>query len=905
MFKKTAKSADRPQLSNLIYFHDDYSASNVSESLVGRKALSLFHMHDKDVPVPHFFVISPEAYKSFVLKVFDDSLERVIEKVKTPDYLEFEKLFMNAPMPADIQKAVREAYVRLSGFSESWVAVRSSIVYPYDETLAFPGVFKTELNVRGYKDLERAIRYVYLSIFSENSLDYASRHGIDLRKAQMAVVVQSMIQPEVSGVAYTVDPITEDTDKITVEAVFGLGDVIADGEIRPDLYVMDKKTLEIVEKHISPQEWMKVRTLHPGRETTAVEQFEKVRISRAWSHRQKFEDHFIEEVGRIAKLLDARNPVAIEWVFESGKLWILQAKEIPASKAVKIFPKVRRKVAQAEVPELPKDPYSLALGIMESEVGGSSTDASSTESGREAKKSATSKKPTTQSKQAKAKLKKISSLKKIVTRFLPQESTARKKKTKSTANSVDELQDVRFEYLMSGVGVSAGEVSGRVIVVNDDISKRKDVLPDNAILLFPSYHPKYEKYVSSAKGVIADDGGTTSDLAQLCREYKIPAVLGTGLASYILKDMDLVRIDGSAGSLYKQSDEQLPQEQILLGENTVDDTSVEAKEKETSSEALEIDENDTAKESRESTSENTGQTVRKAVGRNEKPPMATKLYAISSPTLLQNVDENIGLLDGVFGVDMDEILLSQKRHLLAYVQDKKFREYSSKTAKVLDQYAKTFAGREVVVTLGLHPVSEFRDLIRGKSSEPSELDGQITGAIRYIKSPKLLEKVIAVIRRARTVHHNRNISLAVYRPVNESVLKEFKKYVTAGGLKRTSTFKLYAVLTSASELMLAQKMMRVGIDGMVVDMRRLVESIAGGAEYVNKQHEKTVDEIVRDFIHEFKNENVRMMVNIAEKDESVENLVEYGAHDIIVSADKLQSAIRHITDAETRIVLNA
>ena len=902
MFKKNKKvvpgntKVSQPK----VYFYEDFSVNDLSESLVGKKALSLFQLVDKDIPVPPFFAISPVAYKEFVLNVFDRNLPKLLKELKNPDYIALERLFLKAPLPDDVMKSVKEAYTRLSGFSNAWIAVRSSIVYPHDEKASFPGIFQTMLNVRGFEHLEEAIKRVYLSMFTESAIDYALNNNIDLRDAQMAIVVQRMVQPEVSGVAYTEDPVTQDRDKLMIEAVFGLGDVIATGEIRPDLYILDKTDLSILEKHISPQEWMKIRRLKPKRETSAVEEFEKIPISRVWSHQQKFEDHFIEEVGRIAKLLEGKDPVVMEWVFESGKVWVLQVKMLKAQESKKKKAKVR---ATVKDDTLPKDPFDLAVDLLstqaskqmiEDATGKAQDDKTAKEIAVEEEKIERKIKKEIQEKQKFSpaagktlendmrQVKRLSKLKRIVNKF----TTGKNDLQKSNANSVEKIATTaRSEYLLSGVAVSAGRADGRVVLL-DKLEKGVKQLPSNAVVVFVDYDPKYEKFISQAAGVIADDGGVASDIASLCREYKIPAVLGTGLSTYILKDGDLVQVDGDSGAIYRLVEEktQMSFDDALHEDESIDETNMKVISEDKIDEEI-------------STSTDT-----KIVDKHEKPIIATKVYVTAHKRLLTEPEPVMSLVDGIFHVDLDVILLDQKRHLLAFVAEKKFREFSTTVAKIIDEYAALAAGKEVVVTLGSHTLGDFRKLVRGKSAEDAALDGNLSGALRYTSSPEMLKRALAIVRRVRNVHNRRNVSLAVHGPVNPQVMKEFKKYVTAGRLRRSSTFKLYAIFNSATEIMLAEQIIGVGLDGVVLDSTKLLEAVSGGAPS-KMAAKKSLTTIIEDFVTKHRGHKERLMLDIADNTELVELGVTLGVHDIIMTHDVVKDTVKEIAALEVKKVV--
>ena len=261
------------------------SFTKLRESTVGRKGLSLFELKDMDIPIPDFFVISSLIFDKIVSRSLQRDAQTLLAKGRNPDDDEVRRSILKSNFDDEDIEQILSAYTRISGFTDAWVSVRSSVVFPSSPEVSFSGIFSTELNVRGGKNLLDSVKRIYSSLFTDDVVSYASSNGINLADVKLAVVVQKMVQAEVSGVSFTIDPITQDVGKLSIEAVFGLGDSISLGELTPDTYLLGKKDLNILEKRIAPQEWMKVRVLGGGKEST-----QKVTISNNWSHRQKVED---------------------------------------------------------------------------------------------------------------------------------------------------------------------------------------------------------------------------------------------------------------------------------------------------------------------------------------------------------------------------------------------------------------------------------------------------------------------------------------------------------------------------------------------------------------------------------------------------------------------------------------
>ena len=158
----------------------------------------------------------------------------------------------------------------------------------------------------------------------------------------MAVVVQKMVESEVSGIAFSVHPVTEDQDQLIIEAGFGLGEAIVSGQITPDSYVVGKQPRRILDKNISEQERGLFRSssfsspqLRGGAESSrqrggVIEPNEWKTIPQGKRNMQKLSDAQILELSHwILKIEDYFGfPCDIEWALASGEFYILQSRPI-------------------------------------------------------------------------------------------------------------------------------------------------------------------------------------------------------------------------------------------------------------------------------------------------------------------------------------------------------------------------------------------------------------------------------------------------------------------------------------------------------------------------------------------------------------------------------------------------
>jgi pyruvate,water dikinase len=132
-----------------------------------------------------------------------------------------------------------------------------------------------------------------------------------------------MIQSEVSGVCFTVHPVTKDKNQMVIEAGWGLGEAVVGGKITPDAYVIDKSDWSILDINISEQNMMLVRDLSKGG-------IKEVTVSKAKQEKQKLDNKRILELAKICQKIEDhyKSPQDIEWAMEKGKLYITQSRPI-------------------------------------------------------------------------------------------------------------------------------------------------------------------------------------------------------------------------------------------------------------------------------------------------------------------------------------------------------------------------------------------------------------------------------------------------------------------------------------------------------------------------------------------------------------------------------------------------
>jgi len=326
-----------------IRWFSEIGKENVKE--VGGKAANLGEMLKIGMPVPQGFVINAPGYLYFLEKT--GLKEKIYEKLKdlnVEDTALLEKkakeirdIFVEAEMPSDLKEEILEAYNILSSpkdlknISESalsilkmsepaFVAVRSSATAEDSSIASFAGQQETFLNIKGNDAVIESVKKCFASLFTARSIYYRIKKGFKHEDVLNAVIIQIMINSDKSGVIFSRDPVTKDKNVI-IEAVFGLGEGIVSGKIKPDYYVVSID-LEILKKKVANKKIAIVRT-SSGEE-------KEVKLTEEKSREQVLSDYEIKRLADYALRLEQhyKAPQDIEFALESGEIYIVQTRPI-------------------------------------------------------------------------------------------------------------------------------------------------------------------------------------------------------------------------------------------------------------------------------------------------------------------------------------------------------------------------------------------------------------------------------------------------------------------------------------------------------------------------------------------------------------------------------------------------
>jgi len=317
---------------------------------VGGKAANLGELTRAGLPVPNGFTVTAGAYFNFIeASNLKEKIKFLLGKVdinnsnllnETSSLIK--KSIEASKLPESLAKEIIISYKKLSKDSSALVAVRSSATAEDLPQASFAGQQSTFLNIKGDQQLLDAIKKCWASLFEARAIFYRVQNDFDHFKVGIAVPVQKMVQSEVSGVMFTIDPTNNDKRKIVIEAVYGLGETIVQGKVNPDHYEVDKQTFKIVKKELGDQTKQLVKIGTKTRE---------IPVSKAYRRKQKLNDNKIIELAKLGKKIENHYlfPQDIEWALENDKLYIVQTRPVTT---IKLIEKTSKEHIEIELPKI-------------------------------------------------------------------------------------------------------------------------------------------------------------------------------------------------------------------------------------------------------------------------------------------------------------------------------------------------------------------------------------------------------------------------------------------------------------------------------------------------------------------------------------------------------------------------
>jgi rifampicin phosphotransferase len=309
-------------MSPVIRWLQDVAADQAA--LVGGKAANLGRLVRMDLPVPAGFVVTTEAYRTFLTATDLDQLD--------PDPDTLRQRILKTPLPIALSTPILSAYRALNAPA---VAVRSSGTAEDLAAASFAGQHDSFLNISGPAAVLTAVQGCWASLWSPRAVDYRRQRGWEEQDLALAVVVQAMVPAQWAGVLFTADPVTGQRDRVIIEAVSGLGEALVSGERSGERLVVEKATMRILE----------------GNSLLPAEAF--------------------QELARLGTQIETSfgEPQDIEWAYAQGHLSILQARPMTAlpeekpRRSPRRYSRLQRAGAPNAIEHMPVPPYPFDYSL--------------------------------------------------------------------------------------------------------------------------------------------------------------------------------------------------------------------------------------------------------------------------------------------------------------------------------------------------------------------------------------------------------------------------------------------------------------------------------------------------------------------------------------------------------------
>jgi len=743
--------------------------------IVGGKGANLGEIRRIGSPVPDGFVVTSKAYFEFleknklgvrveeILGKLDYNNQELVDEISE----HIKDVIKSSPLPTEIISEVGSEYKKLSN-SKGYVAVRSSATVEDLSGKSFAGQLDTFLNLNNLDNILSPIKKCWASLYNPRALLYLKESGLGKSKIGVAVIIQEMVQSEVSGVMLTVDPMTNNKDRLVIESVWGLGNLIVEGVVTPDHYEVAKSSFTIINKKISAQTTQLI---------LAKEQNKEIPVSAAYQKIQKVSDEKIIELAKIGRKIENTYlfPQDIEWAIENNKLYILQS----------------RPVTSAE----------------------------------------------------------------------------------SEPDEKFEKTEIDLPVLVKGTPTSPGIAQGVAKIIKS--SKQVARVKRGDILVLPVNNHNFIAALKKAAAVITDKGGETSHAAIIAREMGLPCVVGTSIATNIIKPDTVVTVNGSTGIVYKGG---LPYKRISRLVASFGD---------------------------KSTSNNKEPAVKKT---------ATKIFvSLVDSTLAYEISQKN--VDGV-GLLRAEFLISEIGiHPKKLIEKNKKDLYIKKIIEGLKISCASFDPRPVVYRVSDYTSNEYKNFKNGSQYEIEEENPLLgfRGAIRYISEPETFSLELEAIKYVRNKLNLKNLWLLIPYVRTLEEMANIKRMVAASGLHRSSTFKLILSVEVPSTVFLIDKFLDIGIDGISIDLADLTFLLLGadrGNEKIFKYFsdlDKSVLWALERVIKEARRKRVYSTLvgqNTVLSPQLVDKVIEWGIDSISVTPDMIESTRNTVYEAEKRVVVS-
>ncbi|HIH14178.1 MAG TPA: phosphoenolpyruvate synthase [Nanoarchaeota archaeon] len=434
------------------------------------------------------------------------------------------------------------------------------------------------------------------------------------------------------------------------------------------------------------------------------------------------------------------------------------------------------------------------------------------------------------------------------------------------------------EAILHGLGASAGIASGKVKLVYNisDLDK----VEKGDILVAQMTNPDYVPAMQRAVAIVTDAGGITSHAAIVSREMGIPAIVGTKEATKLLKDGDVITVDGHAGKVFRGEIRiEVPKEEDVVVSHAVVSSSPSEETKE------------------QPTTNNQERATRMSIKVNVELPMSAKRASATGA-------DGIGLLR------LEGIIASGKIHPGKYLRDRRLDEYEKLIYDGVKEIVSEFEGKPVWVRTSDIRTDEFTEL-EGGGDEPKEANPMIGwhGIRRSLDCPDLLKAEFSAIKK---LYDEGFTKIGIMLPFIISVdeVRQAKQILSevwfGDGTSAALPIEFGVMVETPAAVLIIEYLCKEGIDFISFGTNDLTQTILGvdrGNENIAKLYSEKHPAVLRAIEHVIKicrMQNVKTSVcgQAGSDPEMAEMLFKFGIDSISANIDAVGKIRKKILELE-------
>jgi len=648
---------------------------------------------------------------------------------------------------------------------------------------------------------------------------------------------------------FTVEPMSQDRNKISIEGAYGLGEVVVSGSVTPDRYVVDKNTFKIELNEVAKQTWMLVKVNEKNAHMNVREDMQS---------RQKITDLQIVELARLGKKIEQHygKPQDIEWAVADNKIFIVQSRPITTLRK-----------------EVQSDAERALVGVQS--VDAKPSGQISQPQFSQPVQSAPWQQPASVPQQQRP----VASVQQLPAIQQKQETNISTSAPIAIAAPKTEERGVKMagaeKIILRGLGAAPGIGKGTVKVLASPKEMNKVLKGD--VLVTDMTTPDFVPAMKRASAIVTNSGGMTCHAAIVSREMGIPCIVGTKNGTTVLHEGQMITVDASRGIVYDG------------------DTGLATEKKD------------------EHAAGNAPVSGAQATFAPMVPVTGTKIYVnLAEVDFAEKVSklpcDGVGLLRAEFmigdiGEHPKKMIKEGRGQEFTNRLAEKIRIFTTafyprpvvyRTTDFKTNEYRNLAGGEEFEPAESNPMMGWR------------------GCARYITEPEVFALELAAIKKVREEFGMKNlwIMLPFVRRIGE--LRAIKEMLKAQGMHRTLDFKLWIMVEVPSTVFLIDEFCKEGIDGVSIGSNDLTQLILGidrdnatladGFDERNHAVQRAIERVVK-----VCNEN-KVTCSICGQAPSVypefaERLVEMGITSMSVNPDAVERTKRNVASAEMKVLL--